>query len=48
MDTTIDTVLRHLNIGIDSDVIVATPTTTYEIIQKLSRIYWNRYALYYE
>ncbi|XP_043797419.1 glutamate receptor ionotropic, delta-2-like isoform X1 [Apis laboriosa] len=42
MDTTIDTVLRHLNIGIDSDVIVATPSTTYEMIQKLSRIYWNK------
>ncbi|XP_033309990.1 uncharacterized protein LOC117210772 [Bombus bifarius] len=41
-DATIDTVLRHLNIGIDSDVIVATPSSTYEVIQKMSRTYWNR------
>ncbi|XP_043520020.1 uncharacterized protein LOC122533923 isoform X3 [Frieseomelitta varia] len=41
-DATIDTVLRHLNIGIDSDVIVATPSLTYEAIQEMSRTYWNR------
>ncbi|KAF3423493.1 hypothetical protein E2986_00403 [Frieseomelitta varia] len=40
-DATIDTVLRHLNIGIDSDVIVATPSLTYEAIQEMSRTYWN-------
>ncbi|XP_076239157.1 glutamate receptor ionotropic, delta-2 [Calliopsis andreniformis] len=41
-DATIDTVLRHLNIGIDSDVIVATPLLSYAEIQKLSRLHWNR------
>ncbi|CAK9820785.1 Glutamate receptor 4 [Anthophora plagiata] len=41
-DATIDTVLRHLHIGIDSDVIVATPSSSYAVIQKLSRMYWNR------
>lgn len=41
-DATIDTVLRHLNIGIDSDVIVATPSLPYSEILKLSRTYWNR------
>ncbi|XP_017758602.1 PREDICTED: uncharacterized protein LOC108549632 isoform X1 [Eufriesea mexicana] len=44
-DATIDTVLRHLNIGIDSDVIVATPSSSYEVIQELSGIYWNRTCL---
>nr|XP_034174054.1 uncharacterized protein LOC117601445 isoform X1 [Osmia lignaria] len=34
-DATIDTVLRHLNIGIDSDVVVATPSSFYSKIQKL-------------
>ncbi|XP_017888686.1 uncharacterized protein LOC108630130 isoform X2 [Ceratina calcarata] len=41
-DTTIDTVLRHLNIGIDSDVVVATPASSYESIQNSTRTYWNR------
>ncbi|XP_076765932.1 glutamate receptor ionotropic, delta-2 [Xylocopa sonorina] len=41
-DATIDTVLRHLSIGIDSDVVVATPSSSYEAIQKLSQMYWNR------
>ncbi|XP_076288133.1 glutamate receptor ionotropic, delta-2 isoform X2 [Lasioglossum baleicum] len=41
-DTTIDTVLRHLNIGIDSDVIIATSSLTYPAIQNLSRTFWKR------
>lgn len=41
-DATIDSVLRHLNIGIDSDVIVATSSLSYTAIQKLSRTYSNR------
>ncbi|KZC09836.1 Glutamate receptor delta-2 subunit [Dufourea novaeangliae] len=41
-DATIDRVLRHLNIGIDSDVVVATPSLSHSEIQNLSQTYWNR------
>ncbi|XP_076629124.1 glutamate receptor ionotropic, delta-2 isoform X1 [Colletes latitarsis] len=41
-DATIDNVLRHLNIGIDSDVIVAMSPLTREAMQKF---YWNRTSL---
>ncbi|XP_053980714.1 uncharacterized protein LOC128877434 isoform X2 [Hylaeus volcanicus] len=45
-DSTIDNVLRHLNIGIDSDVIVATSSLSHAAIQKLSRTYWNRTCIH--
>nr|XP_033329772.1 uncharacterized protein LOC117222261 [Megalopta genalis] len=42
-DTTIDTVLRHLNIGIDSDVIIATSSlSSSPTIQNLSRTILRR------
>nr|XP_003708073.2 PREDICTED: uncharacterized protein LOC100881110 isoform X3 [Megachile rotundata] len=41
-DATIDTVLRHLNIGIDSDVVVATPSAFYSEMQNLSKTYQSR------
>ncbi|XP_031846029.1 glutamate receptor 1 isoform X2 [Nomia melanderi] len=41
-DATIDSVLRHLNIGIDSDVVIATSSLSYSAIHKLSQTYSNR------